>query len=406
MDSVSLTCLGDDVVNRILHYVPSFGLLVEFELTSWRFNDMVKSHMKTLATVDFRDSKYCPRTQLFSFIRKRFSHKLRAVKVYNTQEVSYRCLAKSHPQLFPENMLLLHRAIHDKKYRNRFRFVDDIYMQLYSKRTVVDNLIGRHDEIKCNANDLEVWHDFVMQHKHRERFMEDFASVKSVTYSRDRQLSTITERLPLLVKLFSGLRQLILKVDTEFSLHEATNLKRFVADTTVQVRLHVEPLGHLTDDCRALVDSYVREYQFCFQTQETRSLTSLVNLEVLTIDFSQAPLILADPPDIPSSVRCLNVNWVRCRHLDVISDIIRTNGRQLDRFCLRSYRFSEDKHRRLTDDSVRRLLEALVVNCPNLKLLHIALSRLSSHLWRVFDPSHRSHWKYFDRSHSVLFFSE
>ncbi|KAI1286497.1 hypothetical protein HDE_10872 [Halotydeus destructor] len=287
-------------------------------------------------------------------------------------------------------MLLLHREMHDEKNKNRFRYIDDIYMQLYSKRTITDNVLGRNGELKISQCDLEAWHGFVMQHEHRERFLQDFASVTKILYLRDRQYDTITGRLPLLTELFTGLKEVTLLVEREFSLQEAINLKNFSKTSTVRVYLQVDTFGSLTEDSRTIVDCYVKEYYHNLGPDENESLANLENLKALTLCFSKAS-DLKCLPNIPASLRDLNLYWVHFQHLDTISAFVKTNGRQLKQICLLGEGFTDrDRKNPQTNEKVRNLLEAIAINCHELTSLHIAYVASPS-IYRDFLAQHIRH---------------
>ncbi|KAI1286496.1 hypothetical protein HDE_10873 [Halotydeus destructor] len=75
---------------------------------------------------------------------------------------------------------------------------------------------------------------------------------------------------------------------------------------------------------------------------------------------------------MPLSVRCLNLDEVKWRHPDAVSEFLNTNGRQFQQIRLLGERILDIKEGPLIDEKVQNLLEAIVAECPNLTSLHIA----------------------------------
>ncbi|KAI1305908.1 hypothetical protein HDE_01258 [Halotydeus destructor] len=388
-NSPSLSDLCDDLIRKVLHSVPSVQRLVHFEFTDRRFKSLVECHMKTMSTVDFR---YENETDTFNemlrveFISKRFSPQLTQAIFRQHHKATYHALIDSHPQLFPRNIRTSRRLLMSDKNRYRpdrvTRFYEAVYCDWYASDSVS---VGLHHNknMYVENDDLQYWHEFVANLKDSKCFKQDLSSVQMIT------LSPVAHDLPkytfLLSQYFIGLTELTLNVYPEISVSDALHLRHFMIHSGIKVHLHFVSRHGLAGDCQHIIGEYVLSYKTIMDSNTPIELSSLSNLQELVISFDKYCDICTSMPCVPMSLKVVELECFTSEHLILTSSLIDGYGHQLHELRIRfGPKFDElqgpsewDIYRHLIGDEVkemRRVLEAIALKCPNLKVLGLDVS--------------------------------
>ncbi|KAI1286501.1 hypothetical protein HDE_10870 [Halotydeus destructor] len=365
----TLAALHEDAVNRILYFVPTCRLLIHFELTCLRFQSITKAHMRTMRSVDLLQSDEYDGpvlTSMLEFICERFSNKLTKLLLYDSQDTLDESLAVSHPQLFPRNMRSVRCCRPIDVYIPAEEEIDDLYMQLYRGYSIYSPWIGKHTEVSCDYSSYKYWITSVMLNANRELYLQDFASVSTLKLSLqdDQEFGHLTQ----LTTFFRGLKQVDLIVEMSLSLQEASELKNVIESLNIKVFL--ERGSFLNQECREILGRYFSKYGLDLELDH--SLSSFVNLKVLSLRFNESVMDPECLQDVPSGVQCLTLSKLCSGKFELISKFLKTHGREIQELEINAeFNAVSDENKQRFKEQTKNLIESICDHCDHLTSLKL-----------------------------------
>ncbi|KAI1305944.1 hypothetical protein HDE_01093 [Halotydeus destructor] len=265
------------------------------------------------------------------------------------------------------------------------------YEQLYIRTRDTPHsctIVGRQDVMNGNEWDFNTCYDYVMQDDDKKLLLEDFEAITQLTWPLyDEYQIMRAEHVPLLTNLFSGVRELVLLIDTMVIAEEATKLRIMTESSNVNVSIKLVRCGSLADDCQVLLGCYLKHF-YCHLSACNTDLRALTSLQSVEIEFSSTPTISI--PDLPPNVSCVTLrpphpldDFSSVSGSAMLVDFLGRNGRQIEKLSIFKYIHHLDEERIPSTSLVRGLLDVVAEKCHRLTSLNLNYM-VSPSIYRTF----------------------